>query len=92
MKVDLKPMLAMHREDFLKMTHQEPQMENTEDSTWVGEMIFELVKQRNMLEKKNKLYEAYMIKWDEELGISGINSKASVRAEIEKVLEDMKNG
>ena len=43
MKVDLKPMLAMHREDFLKMTHQEPQMEDTEDSTWVGEMIFDII-------------------------------------------------
>ena len=58
----------------------------------MGRMIFELMKQRNMLEKKNKLYEAYMIKWAEELGISGINSKASVRAEIKKVLEEMKNG
>ena len=43
------------------------------------------------LEKKIQLFNAYLIKWDEELGISGVNSKASVRAEIKKVLEDMKN-
>lgn len=42
------------------------------------------------LEKKIKLFKAYMIKWSEELGISGINSKAIVRAEIEKVLGEMK--
>lgn len=41
--------------------------------------------------KEETLYEAYMIKWAEELQLSGINSKASVRAEVEKVLEEMKS-
>ena len=44
------------------------------------------------LEKQIQLLKAYLIKWAEELQLSGVNSKASVRAEIEKVLEDMKNG
>lgn len=43
------------------------------------------------LEKKIQLFNAYLIKWAEELGISGINSKASVRAEIEKVLSELKD-
>lgn len=43
------------------------------------------------IEETIKLYEAYMIKWAEELQLSGVNSKASVRAEIEKVLEEMKD-
>lgn len=55
-----------------------------------GKMIFDLMKQRNMLEKKIKLYEAYMIKWAEQLAISGINSKSIVKEEIEAVLEDSK--
>lgn len=42
------------------------------------------------LEKKIKLYEAYMIKWAEQLAISGINSKSIVRDEIKAVLEDSK--
>ena len=44
-----------------------------------------------VVEEAIKLYQAYLIKWDEELGISGINSKASVRAEIEKVLSELKD-
>ena len=40
-------------------------------------------------DKELKTIQAYMIKWAEELSISGINSKASVRAEINKVLEEM---
>lgn len=43
------------------------------------------------IEEAIKLYQAYLIKWAEELGISGVNSKALVRAEIEKVLEEMKS-
>lgn len=57
----------------------------------MGRMIFELMKQRNMLKKKIQLFKTYLIKWAEELQLSGVNSKASVRAEIEAVLEDMKN-
>ena len=41
-------------------------------------------------DKELKTIKAYMIKWAEELGISGINSKAIVRAEIEAVLGEMK--
>ena len=57
----------------------------------MGRMIFELMKQRNMLKKKIQLFKAYLIKWAEELQLSGVNSKAIVRDEIEAVLEEMKN-
>ena len=43
------------------------------------------------LEKKIQLFNAYLIKRAEELQLSGVNSKALVRAEIEAVLEEMKN-
>ena len=55
----------------------------------MGRMIFELMKQRNMLKKKIQLFKAYLIKWAEELQLSGVNSKAIVRDEIEAVLEEM---
>ena len=40
------------------------------------------------LEKKIKLYEAYMIKWEEQLKISGVNSKGMVRADIQYLLSN----
>ena len=55
----------------------------------VGEMYEE---ENYKLQKQIQLLKAYLIKWAEELRLSGVNSKASVRAEIEKVLEEMKNG
>ena len=39
-------------------------------------------------EKKIKLYEAYMMKWEEQLGISGVNSKGMVRADIQYLLSN----
>lgn len=50
----------------------------------------EIEKENEQLKKKIKLYEAYMIKWAEQLAISGINSKSIVKEEIEAVLEDSK--
>ena len=56
-------------------------------------IVGELYEDENYeLRKQIQLLKAYLIKWAEELQLSGVNSKASVRAEIEKVLEEMKNG
>ncbi len=40
------------------------------------------------LEKKIKLYESYMMKWEEQLKISGVNSKGMVRADIQYLLSN----
>ena len=69
--------------DELKWCYNDGESLTIYDEKWINLIKEHIEKQ----EKKIKLYEAYMIKWDEQLGIDGVNSKGMVRADIQHLLE-----